>query len=180
MREREIFRSTTVLCVRRDQKVAMAGDGQITVGETVVKHTATKIRRLYEGRVLVGFAGSAADALTLLDRFEEKLHDFQGNVQRASIELAKQWRTDKMLRPLQAMLLAADSSMTLLVAGTGEVIQPDDGILGIGSGGAYATSAARALARHTALSAREIALEAMKIAGEICVYTNTNVTVEEL
>jgi ATP-dependent HslUV protease subunit HslV len=158
----------------------MAGDGQITVGETVVKHTATKIRRLYEGRVLVGFAGSAADALTLLDRFEEKLHDFQGNVQRASIELAKQWRTDKMLRPLQAMLLAADSSMTLLVAGTGEVIQPDDGILGIGSGGAYATSAARALARHTALSAREIALEAMKIAGEICVYTNTNVTVEEL
>ena len=180
MKEREIFRSTTVLCVRRDQKVAMAGDGQITVGETVVKHTATKIRRLYEGRVLVGFAGSAADALTLLDRFEEKLHDFQGNVQRASIELAKQWRTDKMLRPLQAMLLAADSSMTLLVAGTGEVIQPDDGILGIGSGGAYATSAARALARHTALSAREIALEAMKIAGEICVYTNTNVTVEEL
>jgi len=180
MNVQDPIRSTTVICVRHDDKVAMACDGQVTVGDTVVKHTAAKIRRLYDGKVLVGFAGAAADSLALVDRFEEKLRDFQGNVRRAATELAKQWRTDKLLRPLQSMLLVADATVTLLVSGTGEIIQPDDGILGIGSGGSIAIAAARALVRHTDLPPREVAAEALKIAGEICVYTNTHTTLEEL
>jgi len=173
-------RSTTILCVRRGDLVAMAGDGQVTMGDTIVKHSAAKIRRLYEGKVLVGFAGAVADALALLELFEQKLLDFQGNVRRAATELVKKWRTDKMLRPLQSLMIAADKNESLLIAGSGEILQPDDGILGVGSGGAYAVAAARALTRHSELSAREIVSEALKIAGEICVYTNENITVEEL
>jgi len=172
--------STTILCVRRGESVAMAGDGQVTMGETVVKRSATKIRRLYDGKVLVGFAGAVGDALALLELFEQKLQDFQGNVRRAATELVKKWRTDKLLRPLQSLMIAADKTESLLIAGSGEIIQPDDGILGVGSGGSLAVAAARSLSRHTEMSAREIAVEALKVASEICVYTNDNFTVEEL
>ena len=173
-------RSTTVLCVRRDGKVVMAGDGQVTLGDGIVKHSAKKIRRLYGDKILAGFAGSTADAFSLFSRFETKLEQYHGNLGRAAVELAKDWRTDKMLRQLEALLLVADQSSTFLISGAGDVIEPDEGIAAIGSGGPYATSAARALADHTQLSARQIAEEAMKIAGRICIYTNDVVTIEEL
>jgi ATP-dependent HslUV protease, peptidase subunit HslV len=172
--------ATTVLCVRRDNKVVIIGDGQVTMGEHVMKHTAKKIRRLFEGKVLAGFAGSTADALSLFERFEGKLQEFHGNLQRASVELAKEWRKDRALRHLEALLIVADSKGTFLLSGNGDVIEPDDGLCAIGSGGPYALSAARALARHTKLSAREIAQEAMRVASEICIFTNGNVTIEEL
>jgi ATP-dependent HslUV protease, peptidase subunit HslV len=172
--------ATTVLCVRRDNKVVLAGDGQVTLGEHVMKHTAKKIRRLFEGKVLAGFAGSTADALSLFERFEGKLQEFHGNLQRASVELAKEWRKDRALRHLEALLIVADSKGTFLLSGNGDVIEPDDGLCAIGSGGPYALAAARALARHTKLGAKEIAQEAMRVASEICIFTNGNVTIEEL
>ncbi|MBI3404339.1 MAG: ATP-dependent protease subunit HslV [Acidobacteria bacterium] len=179
-RAQERIRSTTVLCVRRDGKVIIAGDGQVTLGEGVIKHTAKKIRRLYNDKILAGFAGSTADALSLFTRFENKLQEFQGNLSRAAVELAKDWRTDRALRHLEALLVVADNKSTFLISGTGDIIEPDDGICAIGSGGPYALSAARALARHTTLSAKEIAAEAMRIASEICIFTNSQVTTEEL
>ena len=180
MKKQPKVRSTTVLCVRRDGKVVMAGDGQVTLGDGIVKHSARKIRRLYGDKILAGFAGSTADAFSLFSRFETKLEQYQGNLGRAAVELAKDWRTDKMLRQLEALLLVADQNQTFLISGAGDVIEPDEGIAAIGSGGPYATSAARALADHTQLSARQIAEEAMKIAGRICIYTNDVVTIEEL
>jgi len=180
MKTSQRVRSTTVLCVRRDGKVVMAGDGQVTLGDGIVKHSAKKIRRLYGDKILAGFAGSTADAFSLFSRFETKLEQYQGNLGRAAVELAKDWRTDKMLRQLEALLLVADQNQTFLISGAGDVIEPDEGIAAIGSGGPYATSAARALSEHTKLSARQIAEEAMKIAGRICIYTNDVVTIEEL
>src|SRR6202050_252466 len=172
--------ATTVLCVRRDNKVVMAGDGQVTLGDHVMKHTAKKLRRLYEGKVLAGFAGSTADALSLFERFEGKLQEFHGNLQRASVELAKEWRKDRALRHLEALLIVADSKGTFLLSGNGDVIEPDDGLCAIGSGGPYAISAAAALVRHTKMSARDIAQEAMRVASEICIFTNDKFTIEEL
>jgi len=180
MAQKRLIRSTTVLCVRREGKVVMAGDGQVTLGDNVIKHSARKIRRLYQEKILAGFAGSTADAFSLFARFESKLEQYHGNLGRAAVELAKDWRTDKMLRQLEALLLVADQTQTFLISGQGDVIEPDTGIAAIGSGGAYATSAATALAEHTQLSARQIAEEAMKIAGKICIYTNDKVTIEEL
>ena len=174
------IRSTTILSVRRDGKLAIAGDGQVTMGEGVVKSKAKKIRRLYSDKVLAGFAGSTADALSLFSRFEQKLEEYHGNLSRAVVELAKEWRTDRALRHLEALLLVADTKNTYLVSGTGDVIEPDDGIVAIGSGGPYALAAARALTSHTSLSPREIVQEAMRIAGDICIYTNDQVTIEEL
>ncbi|MFZ0818966.1 MAG: ATP-dependent protease subunit HslV [Candidatus Acidiferrales bacterium] len=171
---------TTVLCVRRDNKVVMAGDGQVTLGDHVMKHHAKKIRRLYEDKVLAGFAGSTADALSLFGRFENKLQEFHGNLSRGAVELAKEWRTDRALRHLDALLVIADTKSTFLLSGHGDIIEPDDGILAIGSGGTFALSAARALAKNTKMTAREIVQEAMSIAAEICIYTNTNFTIEEL
>jgi ATP-dependent HslUV protease subunit HslV len=173
-------RSTTVLLVRRDDHVAMAGDGQVTVGETVMKASAKKVRRLYNDKILAGFAGATGDAFSLLTRFEGKLEQYHGNLERASIELSKEWRTDKILRHLEALLVVADEKSSFLLSGNGDVISPDDGVLAIGSGGSYALAAARALISNTKMSAREIALEAMRIAGEICIYSNTNIVVEEL
>lgn len=173
-------RSTTVLCVRRDDKVVMAGDGQVTLGESVIKHGAKKIRRLYQDKILAGFAGSTADAFTLFSRFEAKLEQYHGNLGRAAVELAKDWRTDKFLRHLEALLLVSDKDQTFLLSGQGDVIEPDTGIAAIGSGGPFAQAAAQALADHTQLSPREIAEEAMKIAGRMCIYTNDKVTIEEL
>ena len=180
MARKRLIRSTTVLCVRRDGKVVMAGDGQVTLGEGVIKHSARKIRRLYQDKILAGFAGSTADAFSLFARFESKLEQYHGNLGRAAVELAKDWRTDKMLRSLEALLLVADQNQTFLISGQGDVIEPDSGIAAIGSGGPYATAAAHALFEHTQLSARAIAEEAMKIAGKICIYTNDKVTIEEL
>jgi ATP-dependent HslUV protease, peptidase subunit HslV len=180
MPRKRLIRSTTVLCVRRDGKVVMAGDGQVTLGEGVIKHTARKIRRLYQDKILAGFAGSTADAFSLFARFESKLEQYHGNLGRAAVELAKDWRTDKMLRSLEALLLVADQSQTFLISGQGDVIEPDSGIAAIGSGGPYATAAAQALYEHTQMSPRAIAEEAMKIAGKICIYTNDKVTIEEL
>ena len=174
------IRSTTVLLVRREGRVAMAGDGQVTVGETVMKASAKKVRRLYNDRILAGFAGATGDAFSLLTRFEGKLEQYHGNLERAAIELSKEWRTDKVLRHLEALLVVADEKSSFLLSGNGDVISPDDGVLAIGSGGSYALAAARALITHTQLSAREIAMEAMRIAGEICIYSNTNIVVEEL
>jgi ATP-dependent HslUV protease, peptidase subunit HslV len=174
------IRSTTVLCVRRDDKVVMAGDGQVTLGESVIKHGAKKIRRLYQDKILAGFAGSTADAFTLFSRFEAKLEQYHGNIGRAAVELAKDWRTDKFLRHLEALLLVSDKESTFLLSGQGDVIEPDTGIAAIGSGGPFAQAAAQALADHTKLSAREIAEEAMKIASRMCIYTNDKVTIEEL
>lgn len=174
------FRSTTVLCVRRDEKVVMAGDGQVTLADNVVKHTAHKIRRLWNDRVLAGFAGSTGDALSLFSRFETKLEQFNGNLSRAAVELAKDWRTDRALRHLEALLLVADEKKTFLLSGQGDVIEPDEGIAAIGSGGAVATAAASALLKHTSFSARQIAEEAMAIAAKLCIYTNDNLTIEEL
>ena len=180
MPQKRLIRSTTVLCVRRDGKVVMAGDGQVTLGDNVIKHTARKIRRLYQDKILAGFAGSTADAFSLFARFESKLEQYHGNLGRAAVELAKDWRTDKMLRQLEALLLVADQGQTFLISGQGDVIEPDTGIAAIGSGGAFATSAATALFDHTQLTARQIAEEAMKIAGKICIYTNDRITIEEL
>ena len=174
------IRSTTVLCVRRDNKVVMAGDGQVTLGESVIKHGAKKIRRLYQDKILAGFAGSTADAFTLFSRFEAKLEQYHGNLGRSAVELAKDWRTDKFLRHLEALLLVSDKEATFLLSGQGDVIEPDTGIAAIGSGGPFAQAAAQALADHTKLSPREIAEEAMKIAGRMCIYTNDKVTIEEL
>lgn len=175
-----VFHATTILCVRRDGKVAMAGDGQVTVGNTVMKQGAAKVRKLYDGRVLAGFAGAAADAFALFSRFEAKLEEYQGNMERAVVELAKDWRLDKYLRQLQALLIVANDDKSYLVSGTGDVIVPDDGLLAIGSGGPYALAAARALNEHTSLSASEIAKEGLRIASSICIYTNDRITVEEL
>jgi len=180
MARKRLIRSTTVLCVRRDGKVVMAGDGQVTLGEGVIKHTARKLRRLYQDKILAGFAGSTADAFSLFGRFESKLEQYHGNLGRAAVELGKDWRTDKMLRQLEALLLVADQTQTFLISGQGDVIEPDSGIAAIGSGGPYATAAATALMDHTQLSARQIAEEAMKIAGKICIYTNDKITIEEL
>ena len=178
--KRRLIRSTTVLCVRRDNKVVMAGDGQVTLGESVIKHGAKKIRRLYQDKILAGFAGSTADAFTLFSRFEAKLEQYHGNVGRSAVELAKDWRTDKFLRHLEALLLVSDKDATFLLSGQGDVIEPDTGIAAIGSGGPFAQAAAQALADHTKLSAREIAEEAMKIASRMCIYTNDKITIEEL
>jgi ATP-dependent HslUV protease subunit HslV len=174
------FRATTVIAVRRDGRAAMAGDGQVSIGATVVKEQARKVRRLGEGRVLAGFAGASADAFALLDRFEAKLASHQHNLARAAVELAKDWRTDRYLRHLEAMLVVMDGTTTLLLSGNGDVIEPDEGVIAIGSGGSYALAAARALLRHTTLDAPSIAREAMRIASEICVYTNDAIVVEEL
>jgi len=176
----ETVHATTIVCVRKGDQVAMAGDGQVTVGNTVMKHGATKVRRLYEGKILTGFAGSAADAFALLQRFEAKLEEYHGNIERSVVELAKDWRLDKYLRQLQAYLIVANAERSFLVSGTGDLIQPDDGILAIGSGGSYALAAARALASHTDFDAQTIAREAMKIAASICIYTNDSITVEVL
>jgi len=175
-----MFRSTTVICIRHKGEIAMAGDGQVTLGQTILKHSARKIRRLYKDRVLAGFAGATSDAFALFSRFENKLEEFRGNLSRAAIELAKEWRMDKALRQLEALLIVADKESSFLISGTGDVVEPDDGIIAIGSGGPYALAAARALVKHTNLSAREIALEALRISSEICVYTNQNIIVEEL
>src|SRR5687767_13005984 len=174
------YHGTTILLVKRGSRTAMAGDGQVTLGDTVLKQNAKKIRRMYHDRVLVGFAGATADAFALFTRLEAKLEQFQGNLNRAAYELAQEWRTDRALRHLEAFLLATDGKSTYLLSGTGDVIQPDDGLLAVGSGGVYALAAARALLRHTKLPARKIALEALKVASEICIYTNSEIVVEEL
>jgi ATP-dependent HslUV protease subunit HslV len=175
-----VLLATTVLAVRHNGRAVMASDGQVTFGSTVVKQSARKIRRLYNDRILAGFAGSAADSFALFARFETKLEQYRGNLERSAVELAKDWRTDRVLRRLEAMLIVLDPSVTFLLSGTGDLIEPDDGIIAIGSGGPYAMAAAKALARHTSLDARTIADEAMKIAGGICIYTNSNVTLEEI
>ncbi len=176
-----MFQATTIVAVRQNGKTAMAGDGQVTFGDrTVMKHRAKKVRRIYNDQVLAGFAGSAADAFTLFEKFEAKLEEFHGNLPRAAVELAKEWRTDRVLRRLEALLIAVDKEHMLVISGTGDVIEPDEPITAIGSGGPYALAAARALAKHTSLSAREIAQEAMHIAASICIYTNDELTVEEI
>lgn len=178
--KRERIRSTTVLLVQRNGAVAMAGDGQVTLGETVIKGNARKVRRLLNGEILAGFAGATADAFSLLSRFETKLGEFQGQLERAAIELSKDWRTDKYLRHLEALLIVADKNDAFLISGKGDVISSDEGLLSVGSGSMYALAAARALIKHTDLSAREIAEEALRIASEICIYTNSDIIVEEL
>jgi ATP-dependent HslUV protease, peptidase subunit HslV len=180
MATKRVIRSTTVLSVRRDGKVVLAGDGQVTLGESVIKHTAKKIRRLYNDKILAGFAGSTADAFTLFSRFEAKLEQYHGNLSRAAVELAKDWRTDKYLRHLEALLLVCDKEQTFLLSGQGDVIEPDGQVAAIGSGGPFAQAAAEALAAHTQLTARQIAEESMKIAGKMCIYTNDSIAIEEL
>jgi ATP-dependent HslUV protease, peptidase subunit HslV len=177
---RQKIRSTTVLLVQRNGQIAMAGDGQVTLGETVIKGNARKVRRLQNGNILVGFAGATADAFTLLTKLEAKLEQFQGQLERAAIELSKDWRTDKYLRHLEALLIVADKTDAFLISGKGDVIASDDGLLSVGSGSMYALAAARALLKHTELPAKEIALESLKIAGEICIYTNSEIIVEEI
>ena len=174
------IRSTTILAIRHRGEVVVAGDGQVSLGATVIKHQARKVRRLYHDQVITGFAGATADAFTLYDRLEQKLEQYNGNLMRSAVELAKDWRTDKMLRRLEAMLIAVDARYSLLLSGTGDVIEADDGILAIGSGGPYAQAAARALIDHSALDAAAIARTALEIAGSICVYTNTNIIVEKI
>jgi ATP-dependent HslUV protease, peptidase subunit HslV len=171
---------TTVLSVRKDNKVVLVADGQVTMGDHVMKHTARKTRRLYSDKVIAGFAGSTADAITLFERFEAKLQEHSGNLYKSAVELAKEWRKDRALRHLEALLIVADTKGTLILSGNGDVIEPDDGIVAIGSGGSYALAAARALAKHAKLPAKELAMEAMRIASEICIYTNANFTVEEI
>jgi ATP-dependent HslUV protease, peptidase subunit HslV len=175
-----LIHATTVLAVRHNAQTVMASDGQVTFGNTVVKHAARKIRRLYNERILAGFAGSAADSFALFSRFEAKLEQYRGNLERSAVELAKDWRTDRALRRLEAMLIVMDAKSTYLLSGTGDLIEPDDGIIAVGSGGPFAMAAAKALARHTQLDARTIAQEAMMIAGAICIYTNGNITLETL
>lgn len=174
------LRGTTIVCVRRDDAVGMAGDGQVTLGNTVMKHGARKIRRMYDGRVLAGFAGSTADAFTLFEKFEAKLQEARGNLPKAAVALAKEWRTDQILRKLEALLIVADAENTLVLSGAGDVIEPDDGIAAIGSGGPFALAAARALARHSSLPARQLAEEALRIASGICIYTNDQIVAESL
>lgn len=174
------FHGTTVIAVRRDAKVAIAGDGQVTLGTTVMKKGAVKVRKIRDGKVLAGFAGSTADAMTLFDKFESKLDASRGNITKAVVELAKDWRTDRVLRRLEALLVVADIEHTFVISGSGDVIEPEDGIASIGSGGPYALAAAKMLMRHTDMGAAEIAVESIKTAAEICIYTNENITVEEL
>src|SRR3954464_7767848 len=178
-RHLERVRSTTILSVRRDGKVALGGDGQVTVGQTVMKSNAQKVRSLHGGKLLAGFAGAAADAFTLFEKFEEKLERYPGNLPRAAVELAKDWRSDRALRRLEALLIVADKEHGFVISGTGELIEPDDGVLAIGSGGSYALAAARALVSNTSLDPKEIVQRSLTIAGEICVYTNTNITILE-
>jgi ATP-dependent HslUV protease subunit HslV len=180
MRQRARLHGTTILAVRQGATVALAGDGQVTLGQTVMKHNAKKIQRLHNSQVLAGFAGSTADAMALIHRFEARLEEYRGNLQRAAVELAKEWRTDRSLRRLEAFLVVADREGTFLLSGAGDVIAPDDGIVAVGSGGPMALAAARALARHTALGPAAIALEALRVASEICIYTNDVVEVETL
>ena len=175
-----IFRATTIVGVIKDGKAALGGDGQVTFEDTIVKHNAKKLRRLAAGEILAGFAGSSADAFTLFERFEAKIEEFKGNLSRAAVELAKDWRTDRYLRRLEALLAVLDSKQALIISGNGDVIEPDDKIVSIGSGGPYALSAARALAAHSKLSAKEIVRRSLEIASEICIYTNDKITVEEL
>ena len=175
-----MIHATTILAVRHKERTVLAGDGQVTLGNTVVKHGAKKIRRLYNDSILAGFAGSAADSFALFARFEAKLEQYRGNLERAAVELARDWRTDRLLRRLEAMLVVADRKTTFLISGTGDLIEPDDGVVAVGSGGPFAMAAARALVRHSGLDARQIADEAMKIAADICIYTNPNLTIEEL
>jgi ATP-dependent HslUV protease subunit HslV len=175
-----VFHSTTILAVRHRGRAVLAGDGQVTLGQTIVKQKARKIRRLYNDRILAGFAGSAADSFALFSRFESKLEQYRGNLERSAVELAKDWRSDRILRRLEAMLIVLDTNETFLLSGTGDLIQPDDGIVAIGSGGPYALAAARALAAHSDLDARSIAEKSMAIASEICLYTNANIVLEEL
>ena len=177
---RERIRSTTILCVRRDGKVVMAGDGQVTLGSEVLKSSAKKLRRLYNNKILAGFAGATADAFALFTRFETKLEQFNGNLPRSVVEMAKDWRTDRMLRHLEALLIVCDVNATFVLSGNGDVIEPEEGIIAIGSGGSYALAAARALMENTDLSAREIAEKGLRIAGQICIYTNDQFTIEEL
>jgi ATP-dependent HslUV protease subunit HslV len=179
VREFQRVRSTTILAVRRDGQVALGGDGQVTVGQTVMKSNAQKVRTLHGGKLLAGFAGAAADAFTLFEKFEEKLERYPGNLQRAAVELAKDWRSDRVLRRLEALLAVADRDHSFIISGTGDIIEPDDGILAIGSGGSYALAAARALVKNTDLPAREIVTRGLEIAAEICVYTNSHITVLE-
>ncbi|CAN5352501.1 ATP-dependent protease subunit HslV [soil metagenome] len=174
------IRSTTVLLVRRNNEIAMAGDGQVTLGETVIKGNARKVRRIYNDKVLVGFAGATADAFSLLSKFEAKLEQYQGQLERAAIELSKDWRTDKYLRHLEALLIVADKTDAFLISGKGDVISSDEGMLSVGSGSMFALASARALMKHTELSAKEIAQESLKIAGEICIYTNSDIIIEEI
>src|SRR5271169_6657873 len=171
---------TTVLCVRKENKVVLVADGQVTMGDHVMKHTAKKLRRLFEGKILAGFAGSTADAISLFERFEGKLQEHSGNLQKSAVELAKEWRKDRALRHLEALLIVADTKATFLLSGNGDVIEPDDGLCAIGSGGTYALAAARALIKHSKLGTKDLAMEAMRIASEICIYTNANFTVEEI
>jgi len=175
-----MIHATTVICVRHRNQVAMAGDGQVSFNNMVLKHGARKVRRIYHDQILAGFAGAAADAFALFTKFESKLEEYRGNLSRAAVELAKDWRTDRVLRRLEALLAVADQEHSFIVSGTGDVMEPDDGIIGIGSGGGFALAAARALTKYSELSAREIACEAMRIASEICIYTNDQITVEEL
>lgn len=179
-KEQTRIRSTTILLVHKNGSVAMAGDGQVTLGETVIKGNARKVRRIHNGEILVGFAGATADAFSLLAKFETKLEQFQGQLERASIELSKDWRTDKYLRHLEALIIVADKKDAFLISGKGDVISSDEGLLSVGSGSMYAMAAARALSKHTELSAREVAEESLKIAAEICIYTNSDIIVEEL
>lgn len=180
MKSKTNIRSTTVLLVQRDGKTAMAGDGQVTLGETVIKANARKVRRIYNDKILVGFAGATADAFSLLTRFEAKLNEFNGQLERAAIELSKDWRTDKILRNLEALLIVSDEKTAFLISGRGDVIASDEGLLAVGSGSNFALAAARALLKHTSLTAKEIAEESLNIAGQICIYTNTNIVLEEI
>jgi ATP-dependent HslUV protease subunit HslV len=175
-----VIHATTILAVRHQDHTVMASDGQVTLGNTVIKHGAQKVRRLYHNSILAGFAGSAADSFALFSRFEAKLEQYRGNLERSAVELAKDWRTDRLLRRLEAMMIVADRGTTFLLSGTGDLNEPDDGVVAVGSGGPFAMAAARALTRHSSLAAREIAQEAMRIAADICIYTNPNITLEEL
>jgi ATP-dependent HslUV protease, peptidase subunit HslV len=174
------FHGTTIVCVKKDGRVAMGGDGQVTIGQTAIKHTARKVRKIYNDKVMVGFSGATADALTLFDRFESKLEEYRGNLKRAAVELAKNWRTDRMLRRLEALLAIADKDSMFLISGSGDVLEPDDDVIAIGSGGAYAQSAAKALIKHSRLDARAIVEESLLIASEVCIYTNDKIVVEVL
>ncbi|MBI5557902.1 MAG: ATP-dependent protease subunit HslV [Deltaproteobacteria bacterium] len=178
--QKPVVRSTTIICVRHKNEVVVAGDGQVTLGNTIMKHQAKKVRRLYQNKVITGFAGATADAFTLFDKLENKLEQYNGNLTRACVELAKDWRTDKMLRRLEAMLIAADRECSFILSGSGDVIESDDGILAIGSGGPFAQAAAKALITHSSLGAEEICRAAMAIAAQICIYTNTNLVVEKI
>jgi ATP-dependent HslUV protease subunit HslV len=175
-----MFHGTTIIALRHQEKVVIAGDGQITLGQTVMKQRAKKLRRMYQDQIIAGFAGATADALTLFEKLEAKLEQFNGNLTRAAVEMAKDWRTDKILRRLEALLVAADQEHILILSGNGDVMEPDDGITAIGSGGPYALAAARALVQHSSLTTKEIALEAMKIAADLCIYTNDQIMMEEL